>query len=57
MLKEIISPEIKIVTVEDPVEYSMDGVNQAEVNPQIDLTTTFASVALFCDFDGRHSYR
>ncbi|HHT9121631.1 MAG TPA: GspE/PulE family protein [Candidatus Wunengus sp. YC63] len=41
VLKEIISPEIKIVTVEDPVEYSMDGVNQIQVNPQIDLT--FAS--------------
>ena len=41
VLKEIISPEIKIVTVEDPVEYSMEGVNQIQVNPQIDLT--FAS--------------
>ncbi|MEP9411370.1 MAG: type II secretion system ATPase GspE [Candidatus Brocadia sp.] len=41
VLKEIVSPEIKIVTVEDPVEYSMDGVNQIQVNPQIDLT--FAS--------------
>ncbi|NUO08349.1 MAG: type II secretion system ATPase GspE [Candidatus Brocadia sp.] len=41
VLKEIVSPEVKIVTVEDPVEYSMDGVNQIQVNPQIDLT--FAS--------------
>ncbi|MCF6154033.1 MAG: type II secretion system protein GspE [Candidatus Brocadia sp.] len=41
VLKELVSPEIKIVTVEDPVEYSMDGVNQIQVNPQIDLT--FAS--------------
>lgn len=41
VLKEILSPDIKIITVEDPVEYSMEGVNQIQVNPQIDLT--FAS--------------
>lgn len=41
VLKEIVSPEVKIITVEDPVEYSMHGVNQIQVNPQIDLT--FAS--------------
>lgn len=41
VLKEMISPDIKIITVEDPVEYSMEGVNQIQVNPQIDLT--FAS--------------
>ncbi len=41
VLKELVSPETKIITVEDPVEYSMEGVNQIQVNPQIDLT--FAS--------------
>ncbi len=41
VLKEILSPDLKIITVEDPVEYSMEGVNQIQVNPQIDLT--FAS--------------
>ncbi|MCF6147823.1 MAG: type II secretion system ATPase GspE [Candidatus Kuenenia sp.] len=41
VLKEIVSSEVKIITVEDPVEYSMQGVNQIQVNPQIDLT--FAS--------------
>lgn len=41
VLSEIISPEVKIITVEDPVEYSMEGVNQIQVNPQIELT--FAS--------------
>ncbi|MEK7360341.1 MAG: ATPase, T2SS/T4P/T4SS family, partial [Planctomycetota bacterium] len=35
VLKEIISPELKIITVEDPVEYNMEGVNQIQVNPQI----------------------
>jgi len=31
----------KIITIEDPVEYQMDGINQIHVNPQIGLT--FAS--------------
>jgi len=34
-------PDKKIVTIEDPVEYQMDGVNQIQVHPQIGLT--FAS--------------
>lgn len=41
ILHEIRSPDIKIVTVEDPVEYSLDGISQMPVNPQINLT--FAS--------------
>jgi general secretion pathway protein E len=32
------TPERKIVTVEDPVEYQLDGVNQIQVKPQIELT-------------------
>lgn len=36
-LKEIISPSLKIITVEDPVEYSLDGVNQIQVNSKIGL--------------------
>jgi general secretion pathway protein E len=31
-------PELKILTVEDPVEYQLEGVNQIQVKPQIDLT-------------------
>ena len=31
-------PDVKILTVEDPVEYQMDGINQIQVKPQIDLT-------------------
>jgi general secretion pathway protein E len=38
VLKEINSPELKIVTIEDPVEYNLEGTNQIQVNPQIDLT-------------------
>jgi general secretion pathway protein E len=38
ILGELASTERKVVTVEDPVEYAMDGVNQIPVNPAIDLT-------------------
>ena len=31
-------PDNKIITVEDPVEYQIDGINQIQVKPQIDLT-------------------
>jgi general secretion pathway protein E len=31
-------PKVKILTVEDPVEYQMEGVNQIQVRPQIGLT-------------------
>jgi len=40
-LKRINKPGVKIITIEDPVEYQVDGVNQIHVNPQIGLT--FAS--------------
>ncbi|MBU1998308.1 MAG: ATPase, T2SS/T4P/T4SS family [Candidatus Omnitrophota bacterium] len=41
MLSEINTPDKNIITVEDPVEYKMDGVNQVQVKPEIGLT--FAS--------------
>jgi general secretion pathway protein E len=37
-LKRINGPEKKIITIEDPVEYQMDGINQIHVNAQIGLT-------------------
>jgi len=40
-LKRINTSERKIITIEDPVEYQMDGINQIHVNPQIGLS--FAS--------------
>jgi type II secretion system protein E len=40
-LSEINSPEKKIITVEEPVEYLMQGINQIQVRPKIGLT--FAS--------------
>ncbi len=32
-IKEIMRPEDNIVTIEDPVEYQLDGINQVQVNP------------------------
>ena len=37
-LDRLNKPDIKILTVEDPVEYQMPGINQIQVKPQIDLT-------------------
>ncbi len=38
LIQEIKSDSINIVTLEDPVEYKMDGINQMQVNPDIGLT-------------------
>ena len=37
-LADIARPEVNVVTVEDPVEYRLDGVYQLEVNPHVELT-------------------
>ena len=41
VLSKINTPRVNIVTLEDPVEYQMAGVNQVQINPQAGLT--FAS--------------
>ncbi len=41
LIKEIKDDSVNIVTLEDPVEYKMDGVNQIQVNAEVGLT--FAS--------------
>ncbi len=37
-LVQINSPETKIITTEDPVEYQLEGINQIQVHPKIGLT-------------------
>jgi MSHA biogenesis protein MshE len=37
-LNEINTPEKKIITVEDPVEYRLPGINQVQVHEKIDLS-------------------
>ncbi len=38
ILSEIKNPSKNIVTVEDPVEYKMDGINQVQIKPEVGLT-------------------
>lgn len=37
-LSEISTPEKNVITIEDPVEYRLDGINQVQVNPKTGLT-------------------
>lgn len=37
-LNQLNSPEKNIITVEDPVEYRLDGINQVQINPKVGLT-------------------
>jgi type IV pilus assembly protein PilB len=41
LLMKMNKPEVNIITLEDPVEYQVDGVNQIQINNQVGLT--FAS--------------
>ena len=36
-LSKLNTPDVKIITVEDPVEYQIEGINQIQVKPQIGL--------------------
>ena len=42
MLQELNSEERNIITVEDPIEMNIEGINQVQVNPEIGLT--FANI-------------
>ncbi|WP_062293393.1 GspE/PulE family protein [Demequina phytophila] len=37
-LNQISKPEVNVITVEDPVEYRIPGINQVQVNPKAGLT-------------------
>lgn len=45
-LKKIANPEIKVITVEDPIEYRLTGVNQTQANPAegYDFATALRSI-------------
>lgn len=38
VLASINTPDINIITIEDPVEYQLKGISQIQVNPKIELT-------------------
>jgi len=40
-LKKLTTPEVKIITIEDPIEYHLPGISQTQVDP--DVGYTFAS--------------
>jgi len=41
-LSKINTPDVKIITVEDPVEYQIEGINQIQAKPQIGLDFSHA---------------
>lgn len=45
-LNNLNKPHRKIITVEDPVEYQLSGINQVQVNKQIDMTFAAALRAM-----------
>lgn len=38
ILKKVNKPEIKIITLEDPIEYRLEGINQSQIEPEKDYT-------------------
>jgi len=42
ILSRVNSPEVNLITVEDPVEYQISGINQVQVNDKIGLTFAVA---------------
>ena len=37
-LNEVAQPDVKVITVEDPVEYKLHGIQQVPVNPKVGMT-------------------
>jgi type II secretory ATPase GspE/PulE/Tfp pilus assembly ATPase PilB-like protein/RNA polymerase subunit RPABC4/transcription elongation factor Spt4 len=40
-MREVRSDEVNIITVEDPIEYEMSGINQVQINEKVGLTFPF----------------
>ena len=50
-LNAVARPEINVITVEDPVEYRMHGINQVQVNPKAGLTFAERASVASCAAD------
>jgi type IV pilus assembly protein PilB len=51
-LNQIARPEVNVITVEDPVEYRIPGINQVQTNPKAGLTFAAALRSILrCDPD------
>jgi type IV pilus assembly protein PilB len=40
-MREVRSDAVNIITVEDPIEYEMSGINQVQINEKVGLTFPF----------------
>lgn len=38
ILNQISKPEFNIITIEDPIEYELEGINQVQINPRAGIT-------------------
>ncbi|MBQ7614279.1 MAG: type II/IV secretion system protein [Butyrivibrio sp.] len=38
MLNELNTKDVNLVTLEDPIEYNIDGLNQVQINPKVNMT-------------------
>ena len=38
MVNELNREEVNLVTLEDPIEYNIDGVNQVQINEKVGMT-------------------
>ncbi len=38
MLNELNTRDVNLVTLEDPIEYNLDGLNQVQINPKVNMT-------------------
>jgi general secretion pathway protein E len=47
-LSKLNTPDVKIITVEDPVEYQIEGINQIQAKPQIGLDFSPTRCAASC---------
>ncbi len=56
-LQMVNAPERKVITIEDPVEYQLAGVNQIHVRPKIGLTIAEGLAAYLETRPGRHHGR
>ena len=46
VLHRLNDPKVNLITVEDPVEYQLQGITQVQVNPKVDLTFAMALRAI-----------
>lgn len=46
ILNRLRSPDVNITTIEDPIEYNLEGINQTQIKPEIDVSFSTALRAI-----------